>query len=207
MFEDAIDKAKLYEFIPQHLGEFPEGFDVIDHVKETLKELEHESVLDFGCGSGRLSPGFCPKKYVGIDHNHKMFETAKKRFERHVFEHADTQSFPSTELFFSYMTLCHLSEEKLQNLLDRIESKTVVVMEIMGRAWRYQDCIGKYAREQSEYLELFRSHDYVLHKKEARPFARYQKSPSYENLDTNLITLVFKKIQTPYHKDVRPYIP
>lgn len=197
MFEDAIDKAKLYEFIPQHIGEFPEGFDVIDHIKDTFNDIEHDSVLDFGCGSGRLSPSFCSKKYIGVDHNHKMFETAKKRFETHAFQVVDSQTIPSCDVFFSYMTLCHLSEEKLKSLLDHIDSKMVVIMEVMGRGWRYQKCLGDYARDCSEYLAHFRSHDFALQTKDTRPFARYANSPSYQHLDTNLTTLVFKRHKRP----------
>ena len=55
-------------------GEFPEGFNVIDFLREITKELDFKRVLDFGCGYGRLSKAFDSDKYIGVDLNLKALK-------------------------------------------------------------------------------------------------------------------------------------
>lgn len=63
--------------IPKNWGEFPEGFNVIDFLREITEELDFKSVLDFGCGYGRLSKAFDSDKYLGIDLNYKALKIAR----------------------------------------------------------------------------------------------------------------------------------
>lgn len=81
---------KNYEDIAEHYNEtrkkhlMPLWGELVKYAK---KIKEGESVLDAGCGNGRLLEAFEGKKikYVGIDQNEKLIEMARKQKPENIF--------------------------------------------------------------------------------------------------------------------------
>ena len=86
-----------------------------------------DSVLDIGCGNGRLyqlfsdkSTGIRPKKisYVGVDISEKLIEIAKEEYPDCQFEVADMTELPfedeKFDIVFSLVAFHHLPTEDLQ---------------------------------------------------------------------------------------------
>ena len=71
--------------IPKGFGQFPEGFDVHGLLRNLSEEIGYESVIDFGCGYGRLCESFDSDKYLGVDISPALIEEAKSKFENYRF--------------------------------------------------------------------------------------------------------------------------
>lgn len=59
-------------------------------ITETYKEC---TVLDIGCGWGRIAPLFKKEKYFGVDFSEKMIEIAKDKYPENSFEVGDASTY------------------------------------------------------------------------------------------------------------------
>ena len=86
------------------------------------------SVLDLGCGDGRLSSLLSPSKhYVGVDYSGVRIKQARKDYPERRFYHDDLHGFvDSNNLNFFDLIVCvevleHLEDPRL--LLDKLKQK------------------------------------------------------------------------------------
>lgn len=182
----------MENIIPEGFGEFPEGWDVSGLLKEITDELGYSSVIDFGCGYGRLCKGFDPSKYMGLDINPEALGAAKKRFQDYQFHFADEEP-KYADIYLAYTVFLHMKEQELHEVLKSMRCKWLIVAEILGREWRRDGLPPVYNRELCEYVEIMRRHDFVLHKHLKRPYKRYADAPWYQGRNTDISFLVFRK--------------
>lgn len=108
--------------IPKNWGEFPEGFNVIDFLREITKELDFKRVLDFGCGYGRLSKAFDSDKYIGVDLNLKALKVARKNNPQYRYEDIfiNSKNYPDSDLVNAFGVFLHLNDEDLEEALIKL---------------------------------------------------------------------------------------
>ena len=178
--------------IPKGFGEFPEGFDVRGVLRGLTDEIGYESVIDFGCGYGRLCESFDPTKYLGVDVSPKAIEEARNKFAGYKFSLL-TNDVMGAEIYLAYSVFLHLSDKELDETLKQFRCKWLIVSEILGKEWRREGIPPVFNRDLSDYVQLMRAHDFVLHKHVRRGYKRYQDIPWYQGKNTDISFLVFRK--------------
>jgi len=161
---------------------WPEG----DGFPEFLSGLVGEgSVLEFGCGIGRLAGCFDPECYLGVDVS--TFAIAEARLLRpsHRFQVIDdAKSLPASDVTLAHTVLLHVPDDALQAVVDRFESPRLIISEILGRHWRRTGNPPVFNREMSDY-EAVLSPRYRLTGRHFRPYPHYA--------DTMLTVMEFAK--------------
>lgn len=190
---------RLSNIIPRGFGEFPEGFDVIEYVRSFLGDIAFGTVVDLGCGYGRLCQCFCPEKYLGLDVNPEAIAKARTLFPMYQFKDTNGKLFPKADLYFSYTLFLHLTDEEIHYILDIVDCSWFVVAEILGHEWRRDGLPPVYNREFDEYLKIFKEHGFSLHMEEEKPYARYADDDRYLGKNTNINFLCFHADQKTLH--------
>ncbi len=190
--KDFWKEQGLEHVIPKGFGEFPEGFDVHGVLRDLSDEVGYKSVIDFGCGYGRLCESFDPSKYLGVDVNPAAIDQAKTKFEKYQFSLL-TDDVMGAELYLAYTVFLHLSDKELHGALQKFRCKWLIVSEILGREWQRDGLPPVYNRDLPDYVQILRSHDFVLHKHVKRGYKRYQDIPWYQGKNTDISFLVFRK--------------
>lgn len=169
--------------ITPHDKAWPEGED-FGAALSTL--IGGESVLEFGCGIGRLAKLFAAQSYIGIDICAEAIEIARANLPHHRFSVIDEKSsLPVCDVTLLHTVLLHIPDGELNAIVNRLTSRRVIVSEVMGRHWRRDGELPVFNREADEYTMAFASR-YDL----ARiTRLRY---PHYEN--TDLTIMEFDKI-------------
>jgi hypothetical protein len=173
-------------------GDFPEGFDVTGLIRDLSDEVGYTSVIDFGCGHGRMCQSFDPKAYLGVDVDLHSIEQARKKFSEYRFDHLQ-EKVHCADLYLACNVFLHMSDQSIHEALKNIRCKWLILVEMLGRNWRAGQVPPTYNRELSEYLELLRSHDLILHKHIKQPFKKYSDTSWYQDRNTDLSFIVFKK--------------
>ena len=146
--------------------ENPEGFDVWALLGEMVGS---RSVLDFGCGRGRLSRAFKPVQYIGYDINQAAIEKATA--DNPDYTYSDTESIQDVTLF--YTVALHIPDDEVHEALD-VGSETVIIAEIMREDMKRGDGIPPaYNRSAEMYAEIMRSIGYKLVKTTDKPYKYY----------------------------------
>lgn len=114
----------------------------IDYIKDFLQTYFGEkepSILDVGCGNGRLLESISPtkNKYLGIDESKNMIEEAKKLHEWYSFETLDMNALDQVEKKFDVILFIasfhHLASERerilvLEKTKKILEDGGVIIM-------------------------------------------------------------------------------
>lgn len=177
---------------PDSSQEFPEGFDPKSVVRELAEELNYRNIIDFGCGSGRLCEGFRPEHYLGIDIDEGAIQKAKEKFSKYTFMPITDQP-KYADVYLAYDVFKHLQDKDLHNALKNIRCNWLILGEILGEGWKNASSTSIYPRELSDYIQILRSHDLILHKHVRKPFKKYADSAWYQNRNTDMSFLVFRK--------------
>ena len=125
------------------------------HANVLTKEIKpDESVLDLGCGYGRMAPLFV--NYTGVDFSHEFIEEAKAMFPDKTFLCADLNKLPFKDKEFDvgfaismkHMIVANLGEEKWKKMEDECKRvcKKVILLEygISESHFDTPDQIGNY---------------------------------------------------------------
>ena len=132
----------------------PEGFDVHGDLREIAMD---RSVLEFGCGVGRLSPAFLPSRYLGVDVSPGSINEAQNQNPDHAFLLYAGGRLPRFDVVLAWTVLLHVSDDEIKRTvgeLARATSTQLVIGEIMGRSWRRRGDPPVFNREPLEYVEL-----------------------------------------------------
>lgn len=155
----------------------PEGWDVIDFLSRFEPLRSAESVIEIGCGRGRLAGAFPAPKYLGVDINNSAVEEARRLHPSHRFVTIRyDEPYPTAECGFAYTVFLHIPDELIEDTIRKISSsfRKFVVCEILGRHWRErQGKVPVFNRDQAEYVDLFQSHGFRLEKVTLMPYAHY----------------------------------
>lgn len=140
-----------------------------------LQRVVRGSVTEFGCGDGRLSQAFSASSYLGYDINEHALEAARKSNPQHTF----TNSFSPSDTFLAHTVLLHIPDDEIDFIITQaMQSKTIVISEIMGRKWRRGGNPPVFNREAKEYEQMIGVKPEVI-------------EIAYPRYDCNLTMLVF----------------
>lgn len=165
--------------------EFPEGWDVRDFLIDTIKE---DSVVEVGCGYGRLCGKFSPAQYQGFDLNPTAVEAAITTNPEYTFSVYEIGSeLPLSSWLYFYTVLLHINDDDIVDYLRTVTTncQRVLVGEILGRKWRRGGNPPVFNREAQEYADIMKQVGWSLVKTTERPYKRYP--------NTNITFLEFER--------------
>ncbi|MCH7397729.1 class I SAM-dependent methyltransferase [Belliella sp. DSM 107340] len=133
--KENLTEDGLEEFFATGEVYVKESLDRINQL--TAFSLEHASVLDFGCGVGRLAIPFSKytdKKVVGLDISPEILDKAKdhaKSFGREnidfvLYDGEKLPNLPSFDLVNSYIVLQHIEIKRGLSLLTQLLEKVKI---------------------------------------------------------------------------------
>ena len=149
--------------------ENPEGFDVWGWLGQAVGD---RSILDYGCGRGRLSKAFNPDRYLGYDINTKAIEAARVANPDHWY--CDSPELRDVTLF--YTVALHIPDDEVHEVLDT-GSETVFIVEIMREDMKRGDGIPPaYNRSPELYSEIMQTLGYKLKSRQDKPYKYYNQA-------------------------------
>ncbi len=127
--DDNLNEETLQRFFltgEKHIGSL---FELIQ--KHFIPDFKPESVLDFGCGTGRLSIPLArrAKQVVGLDISNDMLKEARKNAEKFSLSNLDFKLSDDSlslvkgekfDLIHSYIVLQHINVERGMQIIDRM---------------------------------------------------------------------------------------
>lgn len=147
-----------------------EGFDPIAVLRE---EIPSGSVLDFGCGDGRLAEAFPQDRYTGVDVNPHAVAFCRSKWPARRFLLAEGE-LPKADVALASVVLLHIPDANIVATGRRLlaAAPRVLVVEILGREWRggrgHPACFN---RSLEDYEAIFSGAK--LERLVARPYRRY----------------------------------
>lgn len=124
----------------------------------------NSSILDFGCGYGRLTKNFDKKGYLGIDINPFGIQKARKSNPDYCF--LIDNKLPSNRKFdyiLFYTVILHMSDLAIKNL--NVDIKRIIIAESIvekrlgrgeiGRKKKTPRKFPAYGRKLQQYLDIF----------------------------------------------------
>ncbi len=175
--------------------ENPEGWNPIDVLKEILKNIHFETILDFGCGYRRfLCKTFQPNKYIGIDLNPQAIQEARKLYPEYFFKEIEVDSeYDNADIVIAYTVFLHLDDDTLGSILTRLRKackKHLIVGEILGREWRRPGNPPVFNRNFDDYMNLLQRYGFHIINEYKLPYKRYADSPYFKDKNTNLSFII-----------------
>lgn len=166
------NNESLAHIVPPGTGNGPEGFDICEALHEFVSP--HETVLDFGCGVGRLTRCFAPDRYVGVDVNLSALLRAEEHHPEHHYEYVQDE-LPRADVALAYTVLLHVPDDALDGVITRLARavRRVLVVEILGRKWRRDGVPATFNRTLDDYAAAFAGHGMHLLGHKGYPYLRY----------------------------------
>ena len=184
--------------IPEVGTPFPEGFDVGAVLHRMLGA--ESSVLEFGCGVGRIAGLFEAERYFGVDINPNAVAAARRRNPQHTIRLWDKgQVLPSCGALLIYTVLLHISDKELKPLLSAklggllLGQPVVVLAELMDSRWRRGGDPPVFNRDPETYIALMAEEGYEFVSFEKHAYVRYDKEPWNVGRDSRITFLKFAK--------------
>lgn len=170
--------------IPDVGSEFPEGFDVRKFLREITPDI---MVTELGCGYGRLCEAFEPDKYLGIDINPSAVQKATIDHPQYTFK-TIAGAYPSSELYMAYTVFIHISDDNLIKILPKLNSKYILIGEILGYEWRNPNqTIPVYNRDIKWYDDHLGRLGYKREFEKRKPYERYKIQNTNKNTDVSFL--------------------
>jgi SAM-dependent methyltransferase len=192
------------------LGTLVQGdWDIKKYLRELKTKLRCNTIVDFGCGYGRLFEVFkdVPMNYFGIDLNPSAINEARKRhpqFRNRFVEVDITSAYAKADMFLAFTVFLHMDDDTLTEVARRIYgscTKYLVVIEALGREWRpdydFKDnpmFLPLYNREKEEYVELLGSVGFKLKEEDSFLNPHYAEQEEYEGFNCYTNVLIFGKV-------------
>ena len=184
--------------IPEVGTAFPEGFEVGAVLHRMLGNAS--SVLEFGCGVGRLAGVFDPSQYMGVDINPNAVAAARRGHRQHTFRIWDKgQVLPSAGALLLYTVLLHIADHELKPLLSALGRWAAA--RSAGRRPRGVD--GQplaprgnppvFNRDPETYIALMAEEGYDFVSFEKHAYVRYDQEPWNVGRDSRITFLKFQK--------------
>lgn len=160
---------------------WPEGDDFSAFLAEVVGDV---TVVEFGCGIGRLAGIFDPRRYLGLDICPAALMRARAARPEYEFVEIDDEVvLPSRAVTLVHTVLLHVPDECLERTIGRFASERVIVSEILGRHWRRGGNPPVFNREIGDYEAAFAPR-YHLVGERRRPYPHYR--------DTDLSIMEFR---------------
>ena len=157
----------IYNFwknnLPNNIKD-PEGWNVVEFLKNFRTVEEYGETAEIGCGYGRLCQAFDSEQYVGLDISPDAINMARKLNPAYEFELIPEErldrSFPHSRTKLLYTVLLHQSDEDISEMIKNLceTSRRIIVAEICGRKWRREGNPPVFNRGVEEYIHMFNEH-------------------------------------------------
>lgn len=172
-------------------GEFPEGWDVVEFFRDLYTVKEYGTVIDMGCGYGRLAEAFKPSKYKGMDISPSAISEAKRLNPDYRFVLIDEPGCSHSDTKLLYTVLLHQSDEDIERAIENLCRTTnrIIVAEICGRDWRREGNPPVFNRGVEEYQGIFCTHGKNSMTLIRKPYKRYK---NFDKEDTDLSVMIFE---------------
>ncbi len=167
--------------------EFPEGFDPRSVLQLMTAGIAFTSVIDFGCGYGRLCEAWPVDKYIGVDISDVAIKEAKKRNPKYTFT---SYQKPPADLYVAYTVFLHLSDEQLREELKGIQSEYFLIAEILGSEWANNGRGNPPTYNRDDY-SIMKEFGYKLVKEIKKPYVRYVGSRIAKDKNTDISFLLW----------------
>ena len=134
---------------------WPEGFKVLHVLRDIF--LHFSSVVEYGCGDGRLSPAFHPEKYLGVDFNENAIYAAGINNPEHRYEVGNViKGNPGAVLF--YTVLLHNPDKEIRRIIEESEiaKSVIVVAEVIKDTREQGGSLPVYGHSIADYASLFK---------------------------------------------------
>lgn len=158
-------------------GDNPAGFDEVAFLRQVYGLCGAASVLDLGCGWGRLALAFPPEAYLGYDVNPAAINRARALHPRHRFECvAFDHPLPQRDLCVVSSVLLHVDDRNVVDLARRMSRSfgKLLIIEIMQRSVRdVPSQVPAYCRDRADYQRLFASFEMQFEIR--KPYAWYHR--------------------------------
>jgi len=137
-------------------------------IGQIIDELNVKSLIDFGCGSGRLFNLYLQKNIsnvTGIEISSKSIEIAKKHaFDRVNFLCGDILQLnieDNYDLIISNRTLEHIAPERIEKVISKLCSLSSA---IYINEFTDSDYVQSFYSFNHKYLEIFGKYNYFISK-------------------------------------------
>ncbi len=176
---DYWKKNALKHIIPDRDSEYPEGKTTII---ATVDECRG-TVLEFGCGRGRLAPFFNRNQYLGVDISQHAIDAARTANPRHEFRSImPFDDLPDTDTILAYTVLHHIQDKHMPEIADIFrKAPRIVITEIMEPSLATNSMPPCLNRSPNTYQQLFQTH--ILDRIQHFP------TPAYPGHDMTVLTL------------------
>jgi len=187
------DKFRNIKPITKKFGEFPEGFDPRVVLKNMVSELHYKSIVELGCGYGRLCRAFSAAKYTGTDISDYAIKSAKEKNKDYWFQN---YSHPIADVYLAYTVFLHLTESQVRDELNQITCNHFIIAEILGREWANNGKHSKkgvptYNRNKEDYDKILLESGFTFIKEIKKPYMRYDIMPEYKSRNTKISFLLY----------------
>ncbi len=111
---------------------------------------ECDSILELGCGQGRLLDALNPERGVGVDISKRMIDEARTRYSKFQFYCADAQTFDLGDSTFDVIILSDLLNDlwDVQATLTHIRrycnEQTRIIFNVQSHLWEYPRRLAEY---------------------------------------------------------------
>lgn len=175
------------EHVTPHGDRQPEGFDPGERAQYLLNEEgAAHSVVEIGCGDGRLAGAFDASEYVGLDVNEENLARARFAHTSHDFRSYEPWGeLPGSAAVIAWAVLLHVPDDDLPKFVKLCAGRVVVIGESMSRLWRRKGSPPVYNRDPVDYESSFLRHR--LAKREDVKLARVAHMPPPKNTHTTLV--------------------
>ena len=187
--------------IARENSEVQGDWEIIPYLTELQKELGCKTVVDYGCGWGRLAPAFNPSTYLGVDLNPHAIKSAQRRypkFKNKFVEINIDSKCHRADMYLAFTVFLHLDDDTLSDILKRMHRgcrRYLVIVETLGREWRNETGdLPRFNRDLEDYVELVEEAGFQFYKQDAKPNPHYSSMPGrYAGRNHNTNILIFQK--------------
>lgn len=157
------------------------------HTRKLLKNhVGNGSVIEIGCGDGRLCRDFSRDQYLGFDINPGIIVDARGKYRGYKFKISKPlQEYPQSDWVFMHTVLLHVDDDDIEEFLDYATRNTdnVIISEMMNRKFRKGDGSQRvppvFNRSIRDYKDLFRDIGFRATARDAYYFKRYGHDLTY----------------------------
>lgn len=131
----------------------PEGFEPGAFCAMVLRGL---SVVELGCGDGRLAGHFETGRYVGLDVCAAGLRDASDENPDHTFtQYEPWSTLPPSDAVLAWQVLLHVPDDQLPHAVAAMAGRTVLIGECMSREWRRDGDPPVFNRGAGECIDAF----------------------------------------------------
>ena len=156
-------------------NEMPAGYDETAFLRRLSPVLGADSVVEIGCGYGRLAPAFSRNCYLGLDINPKAIGKARKLLPDYRFDVIGFAGpYPEADLYLAYTVFLHVDDKHMVEIARDLSKacRKLLIVEILDPSFRQApSAVPNFVRSRMDYERTFDA--FKLEFELRRPYAHY----------------------------------